>query len=206
MPRSNCSTISSAARPRPRTCSSSRPARAPVSRSSTSSTLDPLDRAASLALVASARPASEHAAIVTAAAGNPLYLRELARAAGSDAHPHCLLDAVRRETGSLDDVAAALLAGAAVAGDPFDPELAAAAAGLAPDAATVDALCARDIIRPTGNGRAFVFRHPLLRSCVYDDPAGKAARRARARHRGARRARRRARGAGLPRRALWARG
>ncbi len=131
-------------------------------------TLDPLDRAASLALVASARPASGHEAIVTAAAGNPLYLRELARAAGSDARPHCLLDAVRRETGSLDDVAAAFLAGAAVAGDPFDPELAAAAAGIAPDAAALDRLCARDLVRPTGNGRLFAFRHPLLRQCVYD--------------------------------------
>ena len=131
-------------------------------------TLDPLDRAASLALVASARPASEHEAIVAAAGGNPLYLRELARAAGSDARPHCLLDAVRRETGSLDAVAAALLAGAAVAGDPFDPELAAAAAGIAPDAAALDELCARDLIRPTGNGRLFGFRHLLLRHCVYD--------------------------------------
>ena len=130
--------------------------------------LDPLDRAASLALVASARPASEHEAIVAAAGGNPLYLRELARAAGSDARPHCLLDVVRRETGSLDAVAAALLAGAAVAGDPFDPELAAAAAGIAPDAAALDELCARDLIRPTGNGRLFAFRHLLLRHCVYD--------------------------------------
>ena len=131
-------------------------------------TLGPLDRAASLALVASARPASEHEAIVAAAGGNPLYLRELARAAGSDGRPHCLLDAVRRETGSLAAVAAALLAGAAVAGDPFDPELAAAAAGIAPDAAALDELCARDLIRPTGNGRLFGFRHLLLRHCVYD--------------------------------------
>ena len=131
-------------------------------------TLGPLDRAASLALVASARPASEHEAIVAAAGGNPLYLRELARAAGSDGRPHCLLDVVRRETGSLAAVAAALLAGAAVAGDPFDPELAAAAAGIAPDAAALDELCARDLIRPTGNGRLFGFRHLLLRHCVYD--------------------------------------
>ncbi|MDA0174211.1 AAA family ATPase, partial [Solirubrobacter taibaiensis] len=131
-------------------------------------TLDPLDRAASLALVTSAHPASGHEAILTAAGGNPLYLRELARAAGSEARPPCLLDAVRRETGSLAADAAALLAGAAVAGDPFDPELAAAAAGMAPDAAALDALCARDLIRPTGNGRLFAFRHPLLRHCVYD--------------------------------------
>ena len=100
MPRSSCSTISSAARPRLRTCSSSRLARVPVSPSLDVLALDPLDRAASLALVASARHASEHDAIVAAAGGNPLYLRELARAAGSDARPHCLLDVVRRETGS----------------------------------------------------------------------------------------------------------
>ena len=55
-----------------------------------------------------------------------------------------------------------------MAGDPFDPELAAAAAGIAPDAAALDELCARDLIRPTGNGRLFGFRHLLLRHCVYD--------------------------------------
>jgi DNA-binding CsgD family transcriptional regulator len=57
--------------------------------------------------------------------------------------------------------------GAAVAGDPFDPELAAAAAGLEYEADALDALVAADVVRPTGDGRAFAFRHPLVRRAVY---------------------------------------
>ena len=61
-----------------------------------------------------------------------------------------------------------LIDGAAVAGDPFDPEIAAAAAGLCPT---------RCRARPPGGGRrraaagrgAFAFRHPLVRRAVYDD-------------------------------------
>ena len=85
----------------------------------------------------------------------------------------------RRATRLLDAVAArarrrsspgprALLAGAAVAGDPFDPELAAATAGVAPEIAALDGLVARDLIRAGGPGRAFAFRHPLVRRAVYD--------------------------------------
>ena len=66
--------------------------------------------------------------------------------------------------------ARALLDGAAVAGEPFDPELAAAAAGLdAADAlAPLDLLVAGDLVCATGDGRAFRCRHPLLRRAVYD--------------------------------------
>ena len=64
--------------------------------------------------------------------------------------------------------ARALIAGAAVAGDPFDPELAAAAAGLPPDAAALDRLVAAGLVGATGDGRAFAFRHPLVRRAVYD--------------------------------------
>ena len=68
----------------------------------------------------------------------------------------------------LDPQARVLLEGAAVAGDPFDPELAAAAAGLEPDAAVLDGLVAAGLVRATGIGRAFEFRHPLVRRAVYD--------------------------------------
>ena len=84
--------------------------------------------------------------------------------------PPTLLAAVRLEVGAMPPAARALLDGAAVAGDPFDPELAAAAAGLdAADAlAPLDRLVAADLVCATGDGRAFRFRHPLLRRAVYD--------------------------------------
>ena len=70
----------------------------------------------------------------------------------------------------MPPAARALLDGAAVAGDPFDPELAAAAAGLDPAGALapLDGLVAADLVCATGDGRAFRFRHPLLRRAVYD--------------------------------------
>ncbi len=67
--------------------------------------------------------------IVSDAGGNPLFLRELARS-GPEL-PASLVAAVALEVRALDVEARALLEGAAVAGEPFDPELAAAAAALA---------------------------------------------------------------------------
>ena len=70
----------------------------------------------------------------------------------------------------------ALLNGAAVAGEPFDPDLAAAVAGLPEDVALValDALLALDLVRATSVPRLFVFRHPLVRRAVYETvPAGR---------------------------------
>jgi DNA-binding NarL/FixJ family response regulator len=111
------------------------------------------------------------------AQGNPLFLHELARigAAGADQLPATLQAAVTREVGSLDGDARDLLAGAAVAGDPFDPDVAAAAADLDPRRALelLDGLVAADLVRPIDASRAFRFRHPIVRRAVYDDaPAG----------------------------------
>ena len=74
----------------------------------------------------------------------------------------------------LSKPARLILEGAAVAGDPFDPELAAAAAG-ASDAAAVEALdelLRLDLIRPTDVPRRFRFRHPLVRHAVYESMPG----------------------------------
>ncbi len=126
--------------------------------------LEPLDLDTSVALLGDV---PEREAKARAAGGNPLFLRELARSRG-DALPLTLIAAVRRETDGLAAGPAWLLAGAAVAGDPFDPELAAAAAGATAEAAALDALVLRDLVRPVGPGRAFAFRHPLVRQAVYD--------------------------------------
>ena len=129
--------------------------------------LEPLDRAASLALLADL-PDAERERIVDDARGIPLYLREFARTVGQPPSTlTCpLLAATEVELRALPPATRSLVAGAAVAGDPFDPELAAAAAGLDDVQGAVDELVAADVIRP-GAGRCFAFRHPLVRRAVY---------------------------------------
>ncbi len=134
--------------------------------------LSPLPHAASIELIGHVPDAAVRERLAREAAGNPLFLQELARVAGDpgDALPPTLLAAVQLEVGAMPPASRALLDGAAVAGDPFDPELAAAAAGLdAADAyGPLDRLVAADLVVATGAGRGFRFRHPLLRRAVYD--------------------------------------
>src|SRR4051812_47263355 len=132
--------------------------------------LDPLGDAAALDLLADVRDPSVRRRVAREATGNPLFLRELARAAGRPGTtlPRTLVAAVGAEISGLPALTRTLLEGAAVAGDPFDAELAAAAAGLEFDAAALDRLVAADLVRPTGHGREFGFRHPLVHRAVYD--------------------------------------
>ena len=113
-------------------------------------------------------PATERERIVEDSRGIPLYLRELARTVGQPASTlTCpLLAAAEVELRALPPATRSLVEGAAVAGDPFDPELAAAAAGLDDVGDAADELVAADVIRP-GAGRCFAFRHPLVRRAVY---------------------------------------
>ncbi|RKQ84928.1 regulatory LuxR family protein [Solirubrobacter pauli] len=126
--------------------------------------LEPLDRDDSLALLAGVPSRRARERIADEAHGNPFFLSQLARFP-HDALPPCVLAAVGQEVALLADEERALLEGAAVAGDPFDPELATAAAQRAAD---LDRLVAAGLVRPTGRGRAFAFRHPLVRRAVYD--------------------------------------
>jgi DNA-binding CsgD family transcriptional regulator len=132
--------------------------------------LEPLTEAASLDLVASVRDPAVRRRVVREAAGNPLFLHELTRAAGrpGPALPRTLAAAIGAELAALPPDARTLLDGAAVAGDPFDAELAAAATGLRFAAAALDRLVAADLVRPTGDGRVFAFRHPLVHRAAYD--------------------------------------
>ena len=113
--------------------------------------LSPLPHAASLELIGHVADAGLRERLAREAAGNPLYLQELARVARDpgDPLPPTLLAAVRLEVAELPPASRALLDGAAVAGDPFDPELAAAAAALDPTDALspLDRLVAADLVR-----------------------------------------------------------
>jgi DNA-binding NarL/FixJ family response regulator len=142
--------------------------------------LTPLADEDARAMVAGLADAAVRERVVLEGRGNPLFLRELARVAdrGEASLPATLVAAVHLEVAALNTVPRALIEGAAVAGDPFDPELAAAAAELdAEDAlAALDELVAADLVRPHNlkvagtfmSPRGFVFRHPLVRRAVYD--------------------------------------
>jgi DNA-binding CsgD family transcriptional regulator len=120
--------------------------------------------------------------------GNPFYLEQLARAVGRHdgvgAGPEISLAGIEvpsavaaslgEELALLSDEARDVLEGAAVAGDPFEPELAAAAAATSEAAAmdAIDELLLLDLVRNTEVPRRFRFRHPLIRRAVYEATPG----------------------------------
>ena len=120
--------------------------------------------------------------------GNPFYLEQLARSldrAGRDRSsseislagievPSTVAASLNEELALLSDTARRVLEGAAVAGDPFEPDLAAAAAATSePEALdAVDELQLLDLVRTTDVPRRFRFRHPLVRRAVYEEAPG----------------------------------
>jgi DNA-binding CsgD family transcriptional regulator/tetratricopeptide (TPR) repeat protein len=118
--------------------------------------------------------------------GNPFFLEHLARSgpsAGGAERTHlagievppAVAAALEEELAELSDEIRLLLQAAAVVGDPFEPELAAAAAAIDEEVAldALDLLLARDLIRETDVPRRFRFRHPLIRRAVHEAaPAG----------------------------------
>ena len=75
-----------------------------------------------------------------------------------------------RRSRGLSERARRLGWGAAVAGEPFDIDLAAAAAGLSEQEAlaAIDDLLTANVAGPTDVARRYRFRHPLVRRAVYD--------------------------------------
>ena len=88
--------------------------------------------------------------------------------------PPAVVAALTGELGLLSTPTRTLLGGAAVAGDPFEPELAAVAAGVSEESAVLalDELLTLELVRPTDVPRRFRFRHPLVRRAVYETAPG----------------------------------
>jgi ATP/maltotriose-dependent transcriptional regulator MalT len=149
--------------------------------------LGPLTADEAREFVGEAADATTTATLYQESGGNPFYLeqlvRSLERAGGASSAPDTPLTgtdvppavaaSLTEELSLLSDVGRLAIRGAAVAGDPFEPELAAAAAGTSEATALsgVDELLQFDLIRVTDVPRRFRFRHPLVRRTVYEATA-----------------------------------
>jgi ATP/maltotriose-dependent transcriptional regulator MalT len=132
-----------------------------------------------------AGPAAERRRIFLESGGNPFYIEQLLRAHSSPGRalhpeapgaesalqiPAAVVAAIEQELRHLPPEARRMLEGAAVTGEPFEPELAAEAAGLGPERALdlLDELVSHDLVRSEAAPRQFRFRHPIVRRAVYD--------------------------------------
>jgi ATP/maltotriose-dependent transcriptional regulator MalT len=150
--------------------------------------LGALSQAEARAFLGEGVDAVHAAALYEESGGNPFYLQQLARAldltggASSAAAelslaievPSAVAASLTEELTLLSEPARLVLEGAAVAGDPFEPELAGVAARTSEESTmeTVDELLQLDLIRQTDVPRRFRFRHPLVRRAVYETTPG----------------------------------
>ena len=144
--------------------------------------LAPLTTNEAAELVGPEVPDKDRRSLVRDAAGNPFFLEQLARrareaqgasepaAAQSPGDvPSAVLAAIESELTGLAEHERRLLDGGAVAGEPFEIDVAASAAGLAEQDAlrALDGLLAAELLRPADSPRRFAFRHPVVRQAVY---------------------------------------
>ena len=132
--------------------------------------LAPLSRAAADELVGGDWSEADRSRMFETSGGNPLFLEELARAERTTGVPVGVAAAVSGDLAALGDDALELVRAGAVLGDPFDIEIARRTVDLdLPVAlAAVDELVDRGLVRGTSTLLEFSFRHPLVRSAVYD--------------------------------------
>ncbi|MQA75542.1 MAG: AAA family ATPase, partial [Solirubrobacterales bacterium] len=143
--------------------------------------LTPLAEADALALLPAELPEAAKRRIVHESGGNPFYLQQLARAPAPRASapagagvppadvPTAVYAAIREELAPLSEAARAVLEAGAIAGDPFSPELCAAAAQRSPAEvlSELDELARRELVS-ADDGGSFRFRHPIVHRAIYE--------------------------------------
>jgi DNA-binding NarL/FixJ family response regulator len=150
--------------------------------------LSPLTAAEAQEFLGDKVDTAEATALFHESGGNPFYLEQLARSLDRSARarpaseisvtrteiPSAIAASLTEELAQLSNGERLVFEGAAVAGDPFEPELAAAAAAMSEVEAmdAIDELLRLDLVRNTEVPRRFRFRHPLVRRAVYDATAG----------------------------------
>jgi DNA-binding CsgD family transcriptional regulator len=140
--------------------------------------LGPLSQAEADALLAEGTSARDRECLFAESGGNPFYLHQLARAPGGRRGggdlgagvPLAVAASLFAELESLSSATRRLARAAAVAGDPFDLDLAGHVAELDRVAALagLDELVAAGLVRAGSGPLRFVFRHPLVRRAVYE--------------------------------------
>ena len=150
--------------------------------------LGPLTPEDAADLLATIRDRGVRETVFRVSGGNPFYLAQLARLAahapvGGDGRqvdtltlrvPQSVLSMLAEEIRLLPPATRRVLEAAAVAGEPFEPDVAAEIGEVAEADATaaLDDLLARDLVRGTEVPRQFRFRHPLVRRAVYAHAGG----------------------------------
>ena len=150
--------------------------------------LQPLTSDEAAAMLGPERSTERAKALYEDSGGNPFYLEQLARSPDQPAPlasdgdvslagvqvPPLVASAMAHELSLLSLDTRRLLEGASVAGDPFEPEIAAAAADVSEQQAmdAIDLLLQRDLVRLTSVPRRFRFRHPIVRRAVYEATPG----------------------------------
>jgi ATP/maltotriose-dependent transcriptional regulator MalT len=149
--------------------------------------LGPLSETECSTLAGEHLDATQRAAIYAQSGGNPFYTLQLAHASrlptrsstgdrlALDAGvPRMVAAALVEELETLAPDTRRFLTSAAIAGDPFEPELASAIAELSPQEgiAALDELLDARLLHATEVPRRFTFRHPIVRRAVYETMKG----------------------------------